>query len=201
MILIDLSYLWGIRWAKRYSQGSRKYAILLILTSVIMFAGSLAFIICSFKFHPSSLLWADIICSVQVAIMVGVQLLNFNKQNSLLTTSSLCLLVSYCTWSAGYSHPDAHGIDGSFNETVLYISMAISVVLLILSTAGSIYGSSNNEEENQFIDLDRANNNVSEEQQQAEKNKWLQWLLYLTGMSTYIAMIATDWGSADLVKK
>jgi len=36
---------------------------------------------------------------------------------------------------------------------------------------------------------------------QGEKNRWLQWLLYLTGMSTYIAMVVTDWGSADIVKQ
>lgn len=77
--------------------------------------------------------------------MIGVQLLNFNKQNSLLTTASLCLLVTYCTWSAGYSHPESHSHDdGSLNEAILYINMAVSIVLLLISTAGSIYGSSNN---------------------------------------------------------
>lgn len=42
---------------------------------------------------------------------------------------------------------------------------------------------------------------MQEEYQQEQKNKWLQWLLFLTGMSTYMAMIVTDWGSADIVKK
>jgi hypothetical protein len=79
--------------------------------------------------------------------------------------------------------------------------MAVSIVLLIFSTAGSIYGSSNNEEENNmFVDLDNANDGNSNRQKQ-EKSKWMQWLLYLTGMSTCIAMIVTDWGSADIVKK
>lgn len=36
--------------------------------------------------------------------------------------------------------------------------MAVSVVLLIFSTAGNIYGSTNNEDENnKFIDLDHVN--------------------------------------------
>lgn len=73
--------------------------------------------------------------------MIGIQLLHFNKQNSLLTTSALCLLVSYCTWSAGYSHPASSKTD--LNETVLYLNFAISLVLLLVSTAGSVYGSTN----------------------------------------------------------
>lgn len=105
IILIDLSYLWGIKWAKKYSQGSRRYAILLIITSILMFAASLFFIISSFTSHHNSLLWANIVCCIQIGAMIGIQILNFNKQNSLLTTSSLCLLVSYWTWAAGFSHP------------------------------------------------------------------------------------------------
>lgn len=115
MILIDLSYLWGIRWAKRYSQGSRRYAVWLIGMSILMFGGALAFLIASFTGHDRSLLWADIICCIEVAIMIGIQLLNFNKQNSLLTTSSLCLLVCYCTWAAGHSHPVSQSSGASIN--------------------------------------------------------------------------------------
>lgn len=34
-----------------------------------------------------------------------------------------------------------------------------------------------------------------------EKNRWVQWMMYLGGMSAYLAMVVTDWGSADIVKK
>jgi hypothetical protein len=43
--------LWGIRWAKKYSEGSQRYAILLIGMSLIMFVGCLVFLIMSFKGH------------------------------------------------------------------------------------------------------------------------------------------------------
>lgn len=141
VILIDLAYLWGIKWAKKYSLGSRRYAILLILTTLIMFGLTGFFVVSSFTWHPKNLLWANIICVIQIVLMIGIQMLNFNKQNSLLTTSSLCLLVSYWTWSAGYSHPSTYD---EFNETALYINMAVSIVLLLISAGGSIYGSSNN---------------------------------------------------------
>jgi hypothetical protein len=43
--------------------------------------------------------------------------------------------------------------------------MAISILLLIFSTAGSIYGSSNNEEENnRFVDLDNVNDGSNDKQ-------------------------------------
>ena len=34
-----------------------------------------------------------------------------------------------------------------------------------------------------------------------EKNRWVQWMMYLAGMSAYLAMVVTDWGSADIVNK
>ena len=110
--------------------------------SVLLFAGCLAFLITSFTAHNETLLWADILCAVEVVLVVGIQLLNFNKQNSLLTTTSLCLLICYCTWSAGYSHPISTQ-SGIPNETILYINMGVLFILLMISTAGSIYGSSN----------------------------------------------------------
>ena len=82
--------------------------------------------------------------------------------------------------------------------------MAISFLLLLVSTAGSIYGSSNKEdEESNFIDLDDINErgNDREEARERERKVWIQWHIYLAGMSMYIGMIVTDWGSADIAKK
>lgn len=35
IIVIDLAYLWGIKWAQKYSNGSSVYACLLIGASVL----------------------------------------------------------------------------------------------------------------------------------------------------------------------
>lgn len=51
VILIDLAYLWGIKWAKKYSQGSRRYAIMLIIATVVMFALTLFLLVSSFVSH------------------------------------------------------------------------------------------------------------------------------------------------------
>lgn len=108
IILIDLAYLWGIKWAGKYSNGSRKYAYFLIIVTSFMFLAGLYLLINRFN-QPNheELGWSDTMCVIQILIMIGVQLLNFNKQNSLLTTSALCLLVIYSNWAAGSSHPSA----------------------------------------------------------------------------------------------
>ena len=84
-----------------------------------------------------------------------MQLLNFNKQNSLLTTSVLGLLICYSTWAGGFSYPVSTPINVISNEAILYVGMAVSVLLLLTITAGSIYGSTNKQnDDNRFIDLD-----------------------------------------------
>lgn len=132
-----------------------------------------------------------------------MQLLNFNKQNSLLTTSALSLLICYSTWVGGFSYPVPEPINVISNEAILYVGMAVSLLLLLIITAGSIYGSTNKQtDENRFIDLDNLQAREEHvELQKEEKGKWTHWMLYLAGMSTYMAMVATDWGSADIAQK
>lgn len=50
VILIDLAYLWGIDWAQKYLD-NQKYAIPLIGTTLLMFAGAIVFIVLSFTQH------------------------------------------------------------------------------------------------------------------------------------------------------
>lgn len=136
IILIDLAFLWGINWARNYSAGRNKYAFFLIFFTLVMFALTFYFIISRFQHdNHQQLAWADYLCLIQIILMVGVQLLNFNKQNSLLTTAALCILVAYSTWSAGYSHPSS-----PVDQDIIYLNMAIYFVLLMVSTGGSIYG-------------------------------------------------------------
>lgn len=41
-MLVDLLYLWSIRWARLYSEGDTRYGTLMIVFSVLMFLGALA---------------------------------------------------------------------------------------------------------------------------------------------------------------
>lgn len=99
VILVDLAYLWGIKWAKMYSQGKNHYAILLIGFSIFFFVGCFVFLGMSFNLE-NGLNWSKYLCIVSVILVIGIQLLNFNEQNSLLTTSLVCLLICYYTWGA-----------------------------------------------------------------------------------------------------
>ena len=77
--------------------------------------------------------------------MVIVQLRGLNPQNSLLTTSLISLLISYFAYSAQLSfHTGCHYrlTIGSFA-----IDVAISVILFVISTYGSIEGGLSGEKE------------------------------------------------------
>ena len=50
IILIDLAYLWGIDWAKKYTE-TRCYGVLLIVFSIAFGILSIVFIILSFSSH------------------------------------------------------------------------------------------------------------------------------------------------------
>ena len=139
IILIDLAYLWGIDWAKKYSD-TRCYGILLIIFSIFFGIISFIFLILSFSAHVAT--WVCILGIIEILLMIGVQLLNYNKQNSLLTTSLLCLLVGYEAWSSSYLHPSSE-MDTDF----IYADMGITFLLVWICTFGSIYGSSNQEKE------------------------------------------------------
>lgn len=51
IILIDLAYLWGIKWVKIYVDGHGTYAGLLIGGTIVMFVGCFGFIVSGFMYH------------------------------------------------------------------------------------------------------------------------------------------------------
>jgi hypothetical protein len=92
--------------------------------------------------------------------MFGVQLLNFNKQNSLLATSALSVSTSYWLLSSIFSSNSCNNsIIISQTGTVigkslfLKINIPISCLFVIVSSFGSIYGSSNTISGDNFIEL------------------------------------------------
>ena len=107
MIVIDLAYLWGIRWAEKYSDGSQLYGCLLIgftavnytLTIGINFYGYLL----SSNSDGSCANFPNVLCTIMILALFGIQLLNYNKQNSLLATSALTLFSAYWLLSAIFS--------------------------------------------------------------------------------------------------
>jgi len=94
--------------------------------------------------------YPNILSSIFIGLMFGIQLLNYNKQNSLLATSTLSLFSSYWLLSAIFSSESCNNsLIFEFNQTVigksifLKVNIPISLIFVILSSFGSIYGSSN----------------------------------------------------------
>jgi len=110
IIVIDLAYLWGIKWAEHYSQGSKIYGCLLILFSITNYVLSIGLIVYGYVLSETNDTvqgecknYPNILSTVFIVVMFGVQLLNFNKQNSLLATSALSIFSSYWLLSAIFS--------------------------------------------------------------------------------------------------
>ena len=97
IILIDLGYLWGIAWAEKYTHGSNCHAYLLIITTAVLYFLAIAINIASYWLgsDDSCSSYPAAITTLCLLAMLGCQLLNYNKQQSLLTTAALSLLTSY----------------------------------------------------------------------------------------------------------
>ena len=107
--MIDLCYLWGIKWAEEYSNGKEYYSCLLIGFSLINYALSIGMNAYGYILSASDSdkgkcnNYPNILSSIFLAGMFGIQLLNYNKQNSLLATSALSIYTSYWLLSAIFS--------------------------------------------------------------------------------------------------
>jgi len=105
IIIIDLAYLWGTAWADRYSLGKQFYAWLLIGGTIINYVLAIAVNIYGYMLSSEHACqnYPNILSSIMIAVIFGVQLLNYNKQNSLLATSALTIFTCYWMLSAVYS--------------------------------------------------------------------------------------------------
>lgn len=109
IILIDLFYLAGIKLVARYDGGDSCCGAALILLTVIfegiaIFLNVLGYIYFSVGDVCGSSVWVNIITSIVLIILPFFQLFNFNKQNSLLTTSLVSLYISYLALICQYSY-------------------------------------------------------------------------------------------------
>jgi hypothetical protein len=109
IILIDLFYLSGIKLVARYDEGQTSCAVVLIILSLIGFGAAITLNVLGYVYFGSAdscgnSLWVNILCSILLVIMPVVQSFNFNKQNSLLTTSLVCTYVSYLAFICQFSY-------------------------------------------------------------------------------------------------
>ena len=109
IILIDLFYMAGIKLVKRYDDGETCCAGVLIFLSVVFEAVAITFNVLGYIYFGSedvcgSTLWVNIVNSIVIVLLPCTQFFNFNKQNSLLTTSLVSVYVSYLAFFAQFSY-------------------------------------------------------------------------------------------------
>ena len=109
IILIDLFYLAGIKLVKRYDAGETSYGALLIILTLICEAVAVGLNIYGYTLFSAAdscgnTLWVNIVTSILLVVLPVFQCFNFNKQNSLLTTSLVSLYISYLALICQFSY-------------------------------------------------------------------------------------------------
>lgn len=137
-MLIDLFYMWGLRWFRRWQNGEGCFAFLLIMFTVINYSTALGLHIWAYIKFKHCTLWANIVTTIIILIIPGIQLLGFNPQNSLLTSSAVTLYIVYLSFVAQLSFPGCSALDNG----AMAADLTTSLFFFILSTYGSLLGGS-----------------------------------------------------------
>ena len=130
--------MWGLRWFRRWQSGDGCFAFLLIFFTIINYGAALALHIWAYIKFKNCSLWANIVTTILTVIIPVIQLLGFNPQNSLLTSSAVTLYIIYLTFVAQLSYPSCNALDGG----AMAADLTTSLFFFILATYGSLLGGS-----------------------------------------------------------
>lgn len=129
-------YVWGIKWIKKYDEGKMCYAGLLIVFTALFYSLAVGMNIYGYMIFKDCSLWANIVTSVLLIFLPIIQIFGFNQQNSLLTTSLVCIYVSYLSLMGQFSLESC----SSLTLEVMATDLAVSVILLFVTMCGSVMG-------------------------------------------------------------
>lgn len=160
IILIDLFYMAGIKLVKRYDDGETCCAGVLIFLSVVFEAVAITFNVLGYIYFGSedvcgSTLWVNIVNSIVIVLLPCTQFFNFNKQNSLLTTSLVSVYVSYLAFFAQFSYGSNLCV-GRMTTGSLAADIGVSTFFFILTMYGSIMGGSGKVQVAEGVDINKA---------------------------------------------
>jgi hypothetical protein len=103
-----------------------------------MYAGALACNIYGYIKFKDCTLWVNIVTSILLLLLPGIQFFHFNAQNSLLTTSVVCLYISYLGLISQYSKQECNAL----NTGAMVGDIVTSAFLFFLTMYGSVMGGS-----------------------------------------------------------
>jgi len=143
VMIIDLFYTWGVNWVKNYDEGGNGWMYLLILTTVVLYAGSFYFTVNSFQNFGgcgigTSTTVVNVIFMVVAAVLIFLRL---NPDGSLLTSGAVSLITSYLTWSALSNQDETCNKLQNLSSTTL-INLIVGLVFIVTSLIYVSIGSS-----------------------------------------------------------
>jgi hypothetical protein len=146
IMIIDLCYLWGVRWVQHYDEGNNAYMYLLIITTIILYAGTIYFIAATYSDFGgcgsgSMASTVNLIFTIVAVVLIFVRL---NPDGSLLTSGAVSLITSYLTWS-GLSNMDSteYPCNTLATEDIpTIVNLVVGVIIIIVSMVYVSVGSS-----------------------------------------------------------
>jgi len=179
-MIIDICYLWGERWVSHYDEGQSCWAVVLIITTGGLYAGTGWFTASLYEWYGGCG-FGTFAISFNVALMGAVTLiiaLGVHKNGSLLTTGAVCLFTTYLTWSGLTSQDESCNTsaeDGSTTVTQICVGSFLILISLIYMSFGSSQDSSGNLKVGGHMDLagpmleDKKSPEENEKEMDAEK--------------------------------
>lgn len=134
VMLIDLFYTWGVKWVKNYDEGGNGWMYLLIISTVVLYAGALYFIVNSFRTFSGIGIGTFACVSNVVFVLVSaiLVLLRLNPDASLLTAAAFALITSFLTWS-GLSSMDSELNPLKNSDSATIVNLVIGLIFIVVS--------------------------------------------------------------------
>lgn len=144
VMMIDLYYIWGVNWVKKYDEGYNCYAYLLVIFSLIMYGAAFYFIVSSYLAFGGCTtgILTTSVNLVLVVLATILVFLNTNPDGSLLCSSAVSLTSSYLIWSGLSNMEDKTCNTFKESTTVPIVNLVIGIVVIMISLAYVSLGSS-----------------------------------------------------------
>lgn len=171
----------------------------------------------------ASTVWVNVITTIILIALPAIQLFRFNTQNSLLTTALVSVFISYLCFICQYSFDGGDDEECNRMHVGPFVGdIVCSTFFFILGMYGSIIGgtgqvkvtrdgnlnetigvgNSHLPSDQKYGQTQQKSGELTEEEQNEEKYTqtwdWVKWHLYMCLASVYIAMLITNWTSADV---
>jgi len=212
IMIIDLFYLWGAIWIEKYDEGQGCYMYLLIISTVVLYAGTLYLTVMSYKWFGGCGIgtFANTINLVFIILNAGLIFLGVNPSGSLLTSAAVSCYSTYLIWS-GLSNMDEACNALAMEESTTIFHLVFGLVFIITSLVYVSVGDSDSSTgqiavaQGALADKEPLQNDPDLEERMItrlrnyelkayEGNSFIYFHLIMLFACCYVAMLLTNWG-------